>query len=379
MSEYKKYVEVTEKLKKFSYFPDSYIKYIATKMFDEKVRLSHPLMITWDLVNYCNLSCKFCSASASNFKCNSKLENYQEIIKFIKTSNAIYVTLRGGEPTIHLNFVEILNSFLDWNGFLEIVTNGSGINEDVVNALRKFNQDKLRVKVSLDSSDKIINDNHRSIGSFKYATNAIALLSKNNIKNIRVQAVASEKTIDGIFSLYKYLHKYNINSFGVSYCTPTGLAKNLKQQMTSSELIRQMDLCIKYYEQEGKIQLEKNHLGYWQSNCEDLDVTSALIANKKFRVKCGAGKWKLNIDADGSIYPCDFLKFSNFKIGNVTNNIKEIWNSHILLELYLVNRENKLECSKCNNKSCTTGCMGLAFEKFGSIYRRDPNCGYIDE
>lgn len=362
--------------KKYLYYPDTFVKIIAKQLYLGNIRLDHPLMLTWDLMNSCNLTCSFCSAGTSQYKGKDiNLADWKKTIAFIKGCRPIYLTLRGGEPSIHPYFKDILVELKSFDGFLEIVTNGTGITPEVVKVLSELPEDKLRVKISLDSSDEKINDQNRSVGSYYLALRAIENLSTAKIKNIRVQAVATEKTIDGIFKLYEFLHNFNVNSFGVSYCTPSGDGKDMKMEMFSDELLGELEKCIKLFEAKKQIRIEKCHLGYWQNVTDSIEsIGGSIDVEQRFKIKCGVARWKLNVDANGDIYPCDFLKYPLFKLGTIEDEFNNIWNSKVLLQLYDVKRKDKRECSDCNNLLCTTGCMGLAYEKYGDLLRRDPNC-----
>ncbi len=377
MNDIEKLNYVLEFQKKNPYYPDAFIKFIAKNIYMMQIRLEHPLMMTWDLMNSCNLSCSFCSASSSRYKGKSiKLVDWERAINFIVSCNPIYLTLRGGEPSIHPHFEEILKQLSVWNGYLEIVSNGTGFSDEVVEILKIFHKDRLRVKISLDSSNEEINDANRSKQSYFYALRAIANLSKANIKNLRVQAVATQRTIPGIFELYQFLHNYKVNSFGVSYCIPSGDARDNRHNMFSGLLLDQFIQCINLYYSKKQIRLEKNHLGYWQNVTDHISILekSFIDSELEYRVKCGAGRWKLNIDANGDIYPCDFLKYSNFKLGTINDSVEKIWNHSTLKMLNDLKRTDKRECATCNNKLCNTGCMGLAFERYRDILRKDPNC-----
>ncbi len=361
---------------KYIYQPDAFIKYMASISFDKGIRFNHPLIITWDLVNYCNLNCYFCSAGTSSFKKqNSVIADYKKVLEFIDSCNPIYVTLRGGEPSIHPHFKEILKYLIEKNIFVEVVTNGSGITEEIVKIMSSANQDKIRIKISLDSSDKKINNDQRGEKSFDYALRALCNLGRYQIKNVRVQMVITETNVNGIFEMYKFLHDYNVSSFGVTVMTPFGDSKGLDMIEFGDVIYEEMNNCIEMFNRKKKIRIEKNHLGYKNTLYDDKDYDYNL-ANRGFRIKCVAGNLKLNIDANGDIYPCDFLKFSNFKVGTIYDPFDEIWNCEKLVYLSNIERKDKKECGSCKNKMCSTGCMGNAYLRFNDILRKDPNCAY---
>lgn len=90
----------------------------------------------------------------------------------------------------------------------------------------------------------------------------------------------------------------------------------------------------------------------------------------------GAG---LFIEADGSAYPCARLGRKEFLLGNgLRQSLADIletpaWNG-IVRTLYA--RRNGLEtCAACLwNNFCQAGCMGLACDRYGSVWEKDDLC-----
>jgi len=83
----------------------------------------------------------------------------------------------------------------------------------------------------------------------------------------------------------------------------------------------------------------------------------------------------LHIECNGDVYPCDYLKYPPFNMGNVSKEeLTALWNSNQALCIAEIRRKDKEECRTCPIENCTTGCMGLAYEAYQSIYRKDPNC-----
>ena len=67
-------------------------------------------------------------------------------------------------------------------------------------------------------------------------------------------------------------------------------------------------------------------------------------------------------------------------MGNIIEDEFEcIWNNEVSRELSRIRRRDKEECSKCKLKNCSTGCMGLTYEKCGTLYGKDPNCEVLME
>lgn len=363
------------------YYPDIFIRYLDSFYYDQRARPNNPVYATWDLTNTCNLNCYFCSADAKKGIDKNELDKQSKlkVARRLIDWGILYVSIRGGEPSLCKELIDIVELFVENGVYVEVVSNGTGINKNFCDRLKKLPPSMYRIKISLDSYIPEVNDCQRGKHSFYFAIKALENLSEHKIKNIRVQTVITEHNKGQIFKIYKYLHKYNVHSYGFSLLLPSGRSSNFITPAIEKNILRQI-LEIKQYEEENKrIKLEKVHFGYLQ-NIEgnekfyeaELDDVSS---NKLFKIKCNAASTRVNINSNGDVYPCDFLKYSPFLAGNIlTNDLMDIWESKNFETIRKVTRFDKKECNSCKNKKCSTGCMGLSYLRYHSLLRKDPNC-----
>lgn len=360
------------------YQPDFFIKCLTSMLYDRGERPQRPLFVSWDLVNYCNLNCFFCSANASkrvNIK-NEEIKNFRIILNKLIEAKPLYVSLLGGEPTLHPYWQDIVESLNMAGIYVEIITNGVGIDKKAAQKLASLNQDLLRVKISLDSLNAAHNDEQRGKDSYFLATRALNYLSIYPIKNLRVQMVITSKNVDDIFTTYQFLHNYAVSSFGSTNILPTGRAHDYKVNFDQSKVVEEYSKCLSHYNKEKKIRIEKVGFGYKQ-HIQHLECLSELDVDSErmFKIKCYSGFGRMNIDQNGDIYPCDYLKYEEFKAGNLfRESFSSIWNSDVFSKLINMRRSDKNGCATCLIKNCNTGCMGLAYERYGTIKMHDPNC-----
>ncbi|HHY80395.1 MAG TPA: radical SAM protein [Thermoanaerobacter sp.] len=382
-----KLVEYIKKIYKLQnkerYYPDIFIKYLNTYYFDYNKIPNNPLYITWNITNKCNLNCFFCSADS---ECNSNIghnelsdSDRKKIVEKIIKWGVLYVSIQGGEPTLCSDLIEIIERLVNNNIFTEIISNGTGIDEEFCKKIKFLNDSMYRIKISLDSCDEEINDRQRGKGSFKFATTALELFTIYNIPNVRVQSVLTNFNKHDLFNLYVFLHQFKVNSFGFSLVLPVGRALNLEAPKIDIEILEQVMKILEVQKKKRQIKVEKVHLGYLQNikECEELFIENLddTESNKIFKSKCDAGTTRLMIDPNGDVYPCDYLKFDEFKIGNILiNNYNEIWFNKTLTKIRNITRFDKIGCKSCYRKNCNTGCMGLSYAKYNTIYAKDPNC-----
>lgn len=377
---FKEYNELCEN-NKLDYQPDGFLIHIHEHYIrNGKIRLPYPLYVTWDITNYCNLHCYFCSASAlGNGKKVDDL-NTIEIAKKLISNGIKYVSIRGGEPTLVKQLPEIINLFSDNGIYTELVTNGSGITKTFLNKIKNVNKNLLRIKISLDSTDEQINDKIRGRGSYKMATSAIETCNKEKWP-YRVQMVITETNRHTVLDMYKYVSENNATSFGTQIVLPMGRAKKTDMFKIDEKLLEDL-IYIK--KNETNTIFEKLGMGLDGYNFYDFLYKDTKFTEEDSYIfsllKCNCGKTRINVDANGDVYPCDMTKYPEFKMGNILENtVEEYWNSENVNKFNTLSRKTKTGCKDCKNFGCNTGCFGMSYGIFRDIEKTLPNCKIYED
>jgi sulfatase maturation enzyme AslB (radical SAM superfamily) len=92
------------------------------------------LFVYWQLTDFCNFKCNYCSPvlNEGNFAIKQKekipsndtIKFFIETLKEYKKNKDIYISLSGGEPTLHPFFSEIVELVHPFSN-IELITNGS--------------------------------------------------------------------------------------------------------------------------------------------------------------------------------------------------------------------------------------------------------------
>lgn len=115
----------------------------------------------------CNLHCAHCFVSAGNYGDAMSLDQIRHrVIPQLLAARVIRVTLTGGEPTVHPDFLNIVDAFSDAGLNTTICTNG--LRHDAETIKRLLRSSRVRVNVSLDGFRK---DSH---GKFRGAPESFA-------------------------------------------------------------------------------------------------------------------------------------------------------------------------------------------------------------
>jgi MoaA/NifB/PqqE/SkfB family radical SAM enzyme len=129
-----------------------------------------PQRLTVELANICNLHCSYCLRSEDNLYSHRAeffpLELLRRIVTDAReTARITHVNFTGGEPTLHPQFAEVLETVAAADLTTSFVTNGWHF-ERTWPALAATRDAISRVAFSLDGIDRETHDRWRGAGSF---------------------------------------------------------------------------------------------------------------------------------------------------------------------------------------------------------------------
>lgn len=359
------------------YYPDAFIRMIhSVYLKNGVIQLPYPLFVTWDITNLCNLSCKFCSASASHTNHRIHCPDAMVIAEKIVDSGAVYVSLRGGEPSLVYELPQVVAFFLEEGLFVEIVTNGSYIDDAFFEVIGSFEVSRLRIKISCDSCNAQRNDFVRGRNSHQYATAAMRVCQKKHV-HFRVQMVVCSVNKQDIIPTYHMADSMGATSFGTILVIPSGraTATNLRVEL-DDEIIDQL-LYIKKYQNHAvleKIGLGMQAIHYFKHLLEMQPVTEEESEHLR-AMKCNGCKTRIYVDEVGDVYPCELLRYPEMKLGNILEqSLLSLWTSPAATEFNSIRRKDIEGCRDCSYGSCDTGCYALYYENFKKGGSSLPSC-----
>ncbi|MCR2044121.1 radical SAM/SPASM domain-containing protein [Anaerosalibacter massiliensis] len=305
-----------------------------TDIFKKGHKQNIPINVDFHVTYKCNLKCKHCYA-ADQYKNNSSEElTFNEIIDMLDQLDEMgvfYLRITGGEPFIHPYFLDILNYAYKKKFAVSIVTNGTLLDDKIINRLKRFNLRKMTFSLhggNSDTHDFFVGVN----GSFEKLKANILKCKKAGIP-IEISWTVTKDSVKDLELVKKLGKELNV---------PLGI---------STRIIPQIN---------GKLSPKK-----WRLTSTQL--TKFIIENKyKLQpLECTIGN-KLQINSDGTVQPCLFV---NDIIGNIKEDkIKDIWDK-------LVKNRSKwykdfyvepVECKECKYNINCHRCPGVAKIENGS-------------
>jgi len=281
------------------------------------------------------------------------------------------VVFSGGEFLLRADALELLE-FAHKSGYkIGIASNGTSLNQHMIDELKKLLGNNLIVSLGVNSFSRD-NENTR-IKDDDFVMETIKLLKRNNI-NINISITI------GQFNKYSFSETVEkVKSLGLAYnrlpCVPRN--NDCRHEMLDKESLKDYfhPVLTKYFNGFSSFHPlflnEKDYEKYTGQSSKD----SVVPTNPS--VGCWVGSY-FAVTPEGDISPCPLFA-DHVSGGNIRNMpLKEIlYESPLFTQI--VNRQLlKGKCKSCKYNFTCGGCRVLAYYISGDIFAEDPTC-FIDK
>jgi radical SAM protein with 4Fe4S-binding SPASM domain len=334
--------------------------------------LSAPKDVIWEITHHCNLHCAHClNASGSHQRDNLDFNQLCKIGEEFANEKVLRVSLSGGEPLTYKRILDLIKILAEKNLRIDIASNGTYLPEEMLTALRDL--PIFHIQVSIDGNAAIHDKVRGKQGAFSMATNNLRRLKDEGIST-SISTTVTHQNIGLLDYILDHAVKLGCSSFKAIPFVPTGRGlNNLESLQLSPQEHYSMCKWIKEKSDEMKDII---------SISTDTTFTFLLNGNAgndtmDGHIGCAAGHDTLCVSADGTVYPCPFLR--DFPIGKIPQtSLKEIWMySPVLEKLRNIQKSNMAEpCNQCDAalRLCGGGCRAMAYLSSGDLLGVDPNC-----
>lgn len=299
-----------------------------TELWKKSIENKVPLKVDIELTNMCNLKCKYCYV---DFNKPIDIENIDykktiEMLDELKEMGTLFITITGGEPTLHPNFKDILKHALKNKFYVRVLTNGSALDEDEIKELNEISKNGLlSIDISMHSlKENIFDDFTQKQGTFRRVMKTIYMIKETaiplslvcNITNVNIDEIE------------------DISSFG----------ERNKIEIQFNPIVYP---TINNYSNDN----------FYVDNIQIKKIIEKNIFSPK-RGVCVALISKCWIDYRGEVNLCELIRIS---VGNITlENFKNIWSK--LTKSKELKDKLKLdkECLSCNMKEKCSICPGIS-------------------
>lgn len=316
----------------------------------------------------CNLRCKYCfyADEAANRETASygmmSEDTLEQILKrtlaFAEGSCAI--VFQGGEPTLAgLDFFRrAIELEKRWNIHQvpihhSIQTNGTLLDRDWAAFFKEHN---FLVGLSLDGNRRVHDANRldaKGEGTFSQVTRAMELLKEFNVE-FNVLTVVTRQTVPQIKQIYQFFARAGVEYQQYIPCLDPLEEEPGRQSYSLDEalylkFLKDLFDCWYPEAKQGKLRYVRYFVG----------LMNLLAGNPPGVCEMnGVCSRQYVVEADGSVYPCDFYMLDQWRLGNLTtDSFEQLENKRTELAFIEGSRVYPQQCRSCKWAAlCRGGC-----------------------
>lgn len=327
-----------------------------TEYLHAKAARNHvPLSGTFEVTPVCNMDCRMCYVRMSKQQQESvrplrTAEEWLALGEEAKKHGLLYLLLTGGEPFSRPDFMEILSGLHQMGFIITINSNGTLIDEKVVEWLKKT--PPVRINVTLyGASDAAYERLCRNPKGYTQVTKAIHLLKEAGI-TVKLNCSLTPYNADDLEEIIAFAKREQLIIQATSYMFPP-LRRDVSQVGKNDRFTAEESA---YYAAkiESLLNGEEDYLERMKNrdlslptdtgeDCADLEGEG---------IRCRAGKCSFWVTWDGRLLPCGMLP------GNGVEDVfiigfEEAWRrasdfaANIRLPARCRNCELKVQCKAC--------------------------------
>lgn len=293
-----------------------------------------------EVANECNERCVHCYIPHELKNKFIDTDLFYKIIEEGRSMNIIHVTISGGEPLMHKDFLGFLSRCRELDLSVNVLTNLILLTDDIVSEMKK--NPLLSVQTSLYSMDPLVHDSITKVtGSFEKTKNGILKLIAAGIP-VQISCPIMKQNRDSFVDVINWGNANNIE-VSVDYVIFASY------DHSNSNLVNR--LSLEEVEDAFDKQLTKEY-----ANALNETAKEKCLLTVKDPI-CTVCRYYFCVSAEGDAFPC--VGWQTNKIGNLNEKtIKEIWEtSEEVKKLRQIKRESFPKCAKCKDRGYCTVCM----------------------
>lgn len=320
----------------------------------------------------CNMRCKYCfyvdemnHRSVSNLGIMNLDTLYNILDKSINSvDEMLNIAFQGGEPTLAgLSFFEKVVEYVDLLNVkavqvnYSLQSNGYALDKEWIAFFKKHN---FLIGISLDGGQEV-HDKYRidakGEGTYNRVMASIELLQEYEV-DFNILTVVHAETVKKVNQVYNFFRRNNLGFQQYIECLdPLEEEAGIQEYSLTPEGYGEFLIALfkKYYRDMSE--------GRYVYNRYFENLIGIMLGQHPESCAMGGhcGDY-LTIEADGSVYPCDFYVLDEWKLGNFNvDTIEEITNRRTELQFVEMSMIVPDECSACKwyplcRNACRRSC-----------------------
>lgn len=335
-----------------------------------------PLTVSFDITRSCNMHCMHCYNKRSPLP--DYLDSYDKVYSVVKKlcDLQVYeVTISGGEPLVSPFFLDFVAEVKRQGMCTRIITNGILID--------KYYKRLSEILTKNDTIQYSIDEALHTRNRQRYLTMHEKQICYHNLrklsavfKNVIVNITPTKFNQYEIFDIVKDAVDFGARYISATPYIPMG-GSAADSAIPDYGLLLDVESRVSTFCAERHIIYFGGISGHaCQQKCDSSaqDIKKDAIETIEKERGCDAGNFNFHISNDGRIYPCVFMQFDDFVISEIdkaSDSILHDFNN--FSDLLNISLPNKcIFCSRLND--CHGGCIGLIYDRYGSLDFSDPRC-----
>ena len=266
-----------------------------------------PFFVQYSLLNACNAACGYCNCPRREDP-RAEVDAHLAVLAEFARLGAARIKFLGGEPLLHDRIGTLIDAVREGGMRSAMVTNGFLIpaRMDVV---RKLDE----IVISIDGREPA-HDAQRGRGTWRKVMAAIEACSAEGL-DFFLSAVVTRKTTEEIDWLLDTARRYRVMvNFQIPQFNPEMYGAGAKDWMPSPDEIRALIARIIEAKSSGAPVLFSSRS--YGRTLEWEDFSRERIEKPGESSPCTAGKYFLQVEPNGDLYPC-VLQIGSFQPRNV--------------------------------------------------------------
>lgn len=292
-------------------------------------RKEGPLLLDVSITNRCERQCNFCYRKSQSHGYDMPIEDYSFLLSQAKQCGVQQIAIGGGEPTLHPNFIDILEQTVESGLIPNYSTNADYLTDEVLIATKKYCG---AMAVSIYDNIENYQATIERISNFGIVVNLHMILRSDLIS--RYTAFLRNPP--------DWLNKVNAIIF-LNYKPADGKIE-LCLNKTPNDILTEFFDSVANFEMRG--------VGF--DTCSVSFVSNYLEVDSSLYDYCEAARKSAYINERLIVYPCSFYTAQGTNLKEKT--LRDIWSSSPSFESHRANAVST--CNRCKHFiKCHYGCI----------------------